>query len=297
MFILLIIFQCGLILLSTILGVLDLRKQQRERSAIAKIEARKKKKVFIIIAVFGIATQIVIGIDNNYSNAYLNKRLDTLNFKNDILQKKNLALEKAIINEVDSSTATIVRQASINAVRASDNILKSASTLSKIIKGTDSIPSIVIPPSNTLLIYYVNKSDFPIYNMNLKFENVDSLQERCRVDFYGKRFNMNRVCYEKYSTELNVPYVASKQMSVITFPYLSDNTKHGNFAITGRIGNTHFIQQILYARYSNRNFLFAYRNFVLNKKGKFQLTKVYNNSEAIMNWSVFKLPLDFGLAN
>jgi len=293
-----LIIQILLTLCTGFLSIFQLRKEFRRSTAIAKIEAKISIGLILLLVALTIGVQLYTFKNNKTSQTNLQMNFDSL--KNDAknLARKNDELEHAVINEVDSASVNVVLQASQNALSASGQLKKTANDLSLLIKGTDSIPTFTIPPSTNFTTYYRNVAKMPVFNMDIKCENYDSLKN-CRLDFVAGKYRINSACYAKYSSFYDFPYLYPGQIVTLAFPLINNNGKSGHLEITGRLGNKYYLQQIFWVKISDRGRAYAVRTLIMiDSKETYKVINTYTNSKDLrVNWNEFSLPNDLLLDN
>jgi hypothetical protein len=285
--------QLILTILTGYIALYQLRKEFRKHAEINKTEARAVQSLIIIFTTLTVLVQLIGFISNEKSQQTVNYNFDTLKLNYKSLSIKNDNLESAVINEVDSNTANVVYQASRNAIKANSDLSATAHNISNLIKGSDSIPEFTIQLGNKLIVTYTNKSSLPIYNLEIKTINYDTLKN-CRIDTYSGLPHINEDCIQKATKEDAYPYVLPGSTITLNFQSITSDNKNGRMEIFCHIGNKYYAQQIAFIKLTPRFRAYRYRTLLSTDGIKYRQIYEWGHKSIFVKWNeAFTTP--FGL--
>jgi hypothetical protein len=286
MYIYLSIFQCVIIALTAIIGIIELNKEFRQRADIAKKEAHFKRNLVVVLGIIGIVSQIFISIDSHVNSESLMANLKHLHVENDTLKSLNKALTHAVINEVDKNTAQIVLNASKNAIQASVQIKQSADSLNQLITGTDQPPFFYsILNYKTLHVSLKNLNNKPIINLRgalFDYEAILKCRSQAEKSINDSCLNVNKVI-------VNIPYMTTNLYYAINLPEGDEKKDSLHLLLIMDVKNIRYFDQV-YIKIINHN---AYTKFRMLKylNGKDIVYKEGGDKNILINWDV-EYPID-----
>jgi hypothetical protein len=274
------LFQSFIALLTAILASVELRKEFRKRTEIAKKEA---KIIFSLIIIFALSSIILVWVQASSSfddKIKLQSNFDTLKLKNDLLEKQIIADNKILSQRIKESKDTLLYIAADKALKASIQLDKKAKEIETAIFGGDEYIYIICYQReyNKFSPIILNKTNFPQYDVGFVSYDYDGFL-KCGTIKKGEKTFLDYECIEKFKTALSsFPVYAQRERIIpeMDFGYIGKPRKFYFYIYTRSLS---YIEEYYLCGQGD-----AFRLFKLEKNKEKKILKVYNPDKININW-------------